>query len=386
MLELIGVDGLTQWDVGRQIKVDKDINMVHFSNRPYGYSKNVKVTNGVADVPDMFLTSCAPLRVWAYVGDFEKGYTKIEKIYEVKPKNRPEDYIYTPEEVKTWEKLQSEIGDLSNLETKAKENLVVAINEVAADMSEGVALDTTLTQSGQAADAKAVGDALAEKANIPDIPAALPNPNALTFTGAVTGSYDGSAAVTVNIPSGGSGGTDISLGLTSAAVGQIIKVKAVDESGKPTAWEAADIAGGSDSGSGIHLIARVVTEANAASIEVTGLSTTAEVLSLRIYNQGSTCGNGLNITVNGVQKKGFAGGNRGENTDRALVRAWLYRDGGTLYGRSRMANEGTNAYEWPEMGEITSIAVDSNYNDGTTKYFQAGTIFEIYEGVYPNVN
>ena len=34
-----------------------------------------------------------------------------------------------------------------------------------------------------------------------DIPTALPNPNALTFTGAVTGSYDGSAAVTVNIPS-----------------------------------------------------------------------------------------------------------------------------------------------------------------------------------------
>ena len=298
MLELIGVDRLTQWDVGRQINVDKDIDMVHFSNRPYGYSKNVKVTDGVADVPDMFLTSCAPLRVWAYVGDFEKGYTKIEKIYEVKPKNRPEDYIYTPEEVKTWEKLQSEIGDLSELKTEAKENLVAAINEVEADMSEGVALDTTLTQSGQAADAKAVGDALAEKQPKGDyltqdnlqsatnaalaqakasgefdgadgksayqyaqdggytgtetefaeklakeIPEALPNPNALTLTGAVNATYDGSTAVSVEIPSGGSGGTDISLGLTSAAVGQIIKVKAIDESGKPTAWEAADMSG-----------------------------------------------------------------------------------------------------------------------------------------------
>ena len=29
----------------------------------------------------------------------------------------------------------------------------------------------------------------------------LPNPNAITFTGAVTGSYDGSAPMTVNIPS-----------------------------------------------------------------------------------------------------------------------------------------------------------------------------------------
>lgn len=35
------------------------------------------------------------------------------------------------------------------------------------------------------------------------VPEKLPNPNALTFTGAVTGSYDGSAALTVEIPSGG---------------------------------------------------------------------------------------------------------------------------------------------------------------------------------------
>ena len=42
------------------------------------------------------------------------------------------------------------------------------------------------------------------------------------------------------------GGTDISLGLTSASVGQTIKVKAVDESGKPTEWEAAEMAGGAE--------------------------------------------------------------------------------------------------------------------------------------------
>ena len=35
-------------------------------------------------------------------------------------------------------------------------------------------------------------------------------------------------------------GTDISLGVTGAAVGDIIKVKAVDASGKPTSWEAAE--------------------------------------------------------------------------------------------------------------------------------------------------
>ena len=39
---------------------------------------------------------------------------------------------------------------------------------------------------------------------------------------------------------GQGGGTDISLGLTSATVGQTIKVKAVDTDGKPTAWEAVE--------------------------------------------------------------------------------------------------------------------------------------------------
>lgn len=38
-----------------------------------------------------------------------------------------------------------------------------------------------------------------------EMPDTLPNPNALTFTGAVTGSYDGSAPLSVEIPSGGGG-------------------------------------------------------------------------------------------------------------------------------------------------------------------------------------
>ena len=46
---------------------------------------------------------------------------------------------------------------------------------------------------------------LAELAKLTDIPTSLKNPESLTFTGAVTGSYDGSQAVTVEIPSGKDG-------------------------------------------------------------------------------------------------------------------------------------------------------------------------------------
>ena len=46
---------------------------------------------------------------------------------------------------------------------------------------------------------------------------------------------EGMAEAVRGIPSGG---TDISLGLTAATVGQTVKVKAVDTDGKPTEWEA----------------------------------------------------------------------------------------------------------------------------------------------------
>lgn len=44
---------------------------------------------------------------------------------------------------------------------------------------------------------------------VPDIPTKLPNPKAITFTGALQAIYDGSSAITVNIPTGGGGSITI---------------------------------------------------------------------------------------------------------------------------------------------------------------------------------
>ena len=63
------------------------------------------------------------------------------------------------------------------------------------------------------------------------------------------------------------GGTDISLGLTSAAVGQTIKVKAVDESGKPTVWEAADMPSGSGD-ERWRLVRTITLEENVTAIDI----------------------------------------------------------------------------------------------------------------------
>lgn len=58
--------------------------------------------------------------------------------------------------------------------------------------------------------------ALIDAISIPD---ALPNPNAITFTGAVTDSYDGSAPVTINIPESGAGNMK-KLTFTGAVTGE----------------------------------------------------------------------------------------------------------------------------------------------------------------------
>lgn len=74
------------------------------------------------------------------------------------------------------------------------------INGSVGDIPSGgvsIPLDTTLSKSGYAADAKAVGDALAKFKGVPSV--------------------------------------------TTATVGQTIKVAAVDDAGKPTEWEAVDM-------------------------------------------------------------------------------------------------------------------------------------------------
>ena len=96
-----------------------------------------------------------------------------------------------------------------------------------------IEIDTTLTKSGAAADAKAVGDALANKADTTDIPTALKNPYVLTFKGGATGTYDGSAELEITIPtSSGSGAAGSSgtryYGTCSTAFSTAAKVVSVN--------------------------------------------------------------------------------------------------------------------------------------------------------------
>lgn len=119
-----------------------------------------------------------------------------------------------------WAQIQGMIGNLDDLDTDAKSSLVAAVNE--ALTKGGGEIDPAEVQ-------KIVEDYLKENP---------PSSNA-----------------------------DISLGLTSATVGQTIKVKAVDADGKPTAWLPTPL----PSGARIawHKVAETVTESEISQYVVT---------------------------------------------------------------------------------------------------------------------
>ena len=209
-----GRSELWQWDTGRTLTVDTDCSQVHFSNKVFGRSIDVNVANGVAIIPDVLLQTDNDLNVWAFSGTAENGYTKISKTFKVNRRNKPADYVFTPVEQTTLEQIKQKIDYLESiqdpdaiknavddyLERHPVESPVQSVNgqigkvELTSKDVGAIAyetdptvpgwakqpekptytaaevgalpdtytppVDSTLTQSGQAADAKAVGDAI----------------------------------------------------------------------------------------------------------------------------------------------------------------------------------------------------------------------------------
>ena len=174
-----------------------------------------------------------------------------------------------------WAYIQGMIGNLDDLNTAAKSSLVAAVNEAltkgggevdpatvhkivddylkanppsaGADGKDGIT--PTIGENGNwyLGDTDTGKPSRGENGAVPDIQ--IGTVTTLPAGSDANASMGGTAEnplLNLGIPrgadgqGGGSGGTDISLGLTSATVGQTIKVKSVNADGKPTAWEAAE--------------------------------------------------------------------------------------------------------------------------------------------------
>lgn len=127
-----GRGALWQWDTGRRLRVGSGVEQIHYQNRALGGSVDVDVgTDGTAIIPDELLQDWHTLTAYAYVTDDTGAYTMVQQDFIVHKRAKPAGYVYTPTDQMTLQTIQRQIGDLADLTTEAKENLVAAINEVA---------------------------------------------------------------------------------------------------------------------------------------------------------------------------------------------------------------------------------------------------------------
>lgn len=104
---------LYQWDLDRRIKITLpegiEVDEAHFAHEHDAEALVVKVKNEdgvlVADIPNIHLQSCKPIRVWLVSED----QTIYGDILTVIPRAKPADYVYTETEVLRFENLEARI-------------------------------------------------------------------------------------------------------------------------------------------------------------------------------------------------------------------------------------------------------------------------------------
>lgn len=177
----------------------------------------------------------------------------------------------------------------------------------------------------------------------------------------------------VEVPSAG-GGTDLSLGITGATVGQIAKITAVDTDGKPTAWEAVDMPSGGG-GETWELIAEIdfdVDTANDVSVwEYKNLPNYKELSYRKVGLVGSTeTASGLSISINdsansfsGIQYSQKGGQSNGWGKILLLPFGWIHVNSGSANSPTNYAYAGLqmmyNAIPF-DGDSITSVRLSSH--------------------------
>ena len=135
---------LYQWDLNMRVELlnIKQGTEVHFSDTYItsdnclvveSYEQNNKV---FANIPNTLLQRSGIILVYLYIQDEGRAWTEFKTEIVVLPRKKPANYVYTETEVLTYKKLevkldktQDMIGNLADLETVSKDNLVAAINE-----------------------------------------------------------------------------------------------------------------------------------------------------------------------------------------------------------------------------------------------------------------
>ena len=171
-----GREHLYQWDLDRQVAVqDPSITEVHFCNRTDECSLVTKVVNGLADIPNILLQSSFDIRVFGYDGKA----TRFDKVFKVKARTRPADYIYTETDVKNYSDLEARVKKLEENGTGPSVGgsagaYFLDINEISWEglgNSVGVLTEDLLEFADKVAAGEAVSIYLKHKDDIASLPA-----------------------------------------------------------------------------------------------------------------------------------------------------------------------------------------------------------------------
>ena len=195
-----------------------------------------------------------------------------------------------------------------------------------------------------------------------EMPTTLPNPNALTFTGAVAGSYDGSASLSVEIPSGGGGDNPLRL-IKTITLAETVKSITVD----------TDDDGNTFSLSEIYIMTNVTNSEDQTVATNIGININGKDLS----------GIGTTATMSILcGKKGEIGRNwiwlMSLNPLRIFHGTWITSNTATgktvqCYQTNELTSDHLNPYSVGE--KITSINIGGMTS---TSYLAAGSKFRIY--------
>ena len=128
---------LWQWDYGQRVQLhDVPVGTeVHFSNAAIKPNALVMEAyedgEGVyANIPDILLQTAGTLTAYIYIEDGDEGHTEYRKMFIVRDREKPDDYVYTEDEVKTWVSLEERIKVLEESGGGAAGGLIRPLSEI----------------------------------------------------------------------------------------------------------------------------------------------------------------------------------------------------------------------------------------------------------------
>ena len=165
MIEIIGTE-LNQWDVSRSVKVtDVGATHVHFANTGDSKAVIMDVVGTEVTIPNFLLQTGKQLCVYAVAN----GVTVERKVFPVRKRERPENYVYDDDQRNYIYKVIEDAESATAEAERVADELRAARDSGEFNGPQGepgpqgipgetAELDKTLSIEGMAADAKAVGD------------------------------------------------------------------------------------------------------------------------------------------------------------------------------------------------------------------------------------